>query len=87
MGHKFHVKRHFKFEVEDGAKPWSMLACTVHRRRESLQLGFLFMQHMLLKTPISLCKSCRGSSDLQLYYTHLVALMLQNVEKFSVKHS
>jgi hypothetical protein len=60
MGHNFSVEWHFKFEVEIGEKPWSTPAVVVCRRRESLHLSVQFMQNLLLKTAMSLCKSCRG---------------------------
>jgi hypothetical protein len=45
------------------------------------------MQKSLIKTPMSLCKSCRGLLDLQLCYLPLGSLLLQNWEKNWVKPS
>jgi hypothetical protein len=61
MGHNFHVEWHFKFEVENCVKSWSTPVCTIHRHRENCKVGVQFMRNLLLKTPISLCRSCGGS--------------------------
>jgi hypothetical protein len=68
MGHNFHVERHLRFEVQKGVKPWSTQNDTIHRRHENCQVGMPFVHNMLIKTPIGLFKSCRGSADLQLLY-------------------
>jgi hypothetical protein len=60
MRHNFQVERHLKFEVEMGEKSWSIPSAIIHRRLEKCQVGKPFMQNLLIKTPISLCKSCRG---------------------------
>jgi hypothetical protein len=81
-GHNFHVEWHLRFEVEKGEKPWSMQFITIHQRHG---IGMPFVHNLLIKTPIGLFKSCRGSIDLQLCYSHLGALMLQNLELNPVK--
>jgi hypothetical protein len=85
MGRNFHVERHLKFEVENGVKSWSTPSATIHRCQERSHLGKQFVQNLLIKTYISLFKSCRGSADLQLFYSHLGALILRNLEIKSVK--
>jgi hypothetical protein len=75
-GHNFHVERHLRFELQKGVKPWSTQHYTIHQRHENCQVGMLFVHNLLIKTPISLLKSYRGSVDLQLSYSHVGALML-----------
>jgi hypothetical protein len=56
MGHNFDVESHFKFKVEIGEKSWSMPASTVPIRQEKLHVGKQFLQNLLLKKPLTLCK-------------------------------
>jgi hypothetical protein len=79
--HNFHVGRHFKFEVQVGEKLKSMPTVTISQSRENPQVPLQFMPNCLIKTPISLYKSCRGVLDLQVWYSLLIALWLQNFEK------
>jgi hypothetical protein len=60
MRHNLHIEWHLKFEVENGVKRWSLSSVTIHQRHEKCQVGKPFMQNMLLKTPMSLCRSFRG---------------------------
>jgi hypothetical protein len=58
--HNFAVDWHLKFEEILGEKCFSMCPAPVHRRRVFGQLGIPFLLDPLDKTPISLCKCCRG---------------------------
>jgi hypothetical protein len=80
MGNNFHVERHLRFEVEKGEKPWSMQFITIHRRHGNCQVGMPFVHNLLIKPPIGLFKSCRGSTDLQLLYSNLGALQFNFLE-------
>jgi hypothetical protein len=40
----------------------------------------------MIKTPIDLCKSCRGFTDLQLWLLNLDALQFKKIEKLEIKH-
>jgi hypothetical protein len=68
-----------------GEKLWSTLARTIHRCHENCQVGMPFVHNLLIKPPIGLFKSCRGSADLELSYSHLGALLLRNLEINLVK--
>jgi hypothetical protein len=68
-----------------GEKRWSMQFSTIHQRYENCQVGMPFVPNLLIKTPNGLFKSCIGSTDLQLSYSHLGAIMLQNLEFNSVR--
>jgi hypothetical protein len=50
MGHNFHVKRHFKFGVENGEKLGQLQLSTIHMSRERQQLHQQFMLKRLIKT-------------------------------------
>jgi hypothetical protein len=63
-----------------GEKPWSMLHITIHQGHEICQVGMPFVHNLLIKTPICLLKSCRGSADLQLLYSNLGALQFNFLE-------
>jgi hypothetical protein len=65
-GHNFHVEWHCWFEVQIGENSKSTSAVTVHWSREILHLGIPFVQKLLRKRLYTLCKSGRGSGDLQL---------------------
>jgi hypothetical protein len=83
--HNFYVEWHLRFGVEMREKPWSTLVVTVHRRPENSQVGMHFVHNWLRKRTYALCKSCRGSRDLQLSYYSLGPLMCQNCEKNSIE--
>jgi hypothetical protein len=53
--------------------------------QENCKLGVQFMQNSLLKDPMSLCNSCRGTLDLQLYLFALGVLQFKKLEIFAVK--
>jgi hypothetical protein len=61
--------------VELGDKVWSTLAGTIHQRPENLQVGILFLQNWLSKTPYDICRSCRGIRDIQLSLLPLGSLL------------
>jgi hypothetical protein len=63
--------------------PW----VTIHRRPENSQLGIQFVRKWLRKRPCDLCKSGRGSADLQLWYRMFVTLQFKNLEKNCFKPS
>jgi hypothetical protein len=46
--------------VEIGEKLGQLAAPPVHRDMAAFKVGKPFMQKPLRKTPMSLCKSCRG---------------------------
>jgi hypothetical protein len=83
--HNFHVEWHLRFGVEMREKAWSTLVVTVHWRPESSQVGMHFVHNWLRKKPYALCKSCRGSRDLQLRYRSLWVLQFEFLEKLLVK--
>jgi hypothetical protein len=66
--HNFHVEWHLRFGVEMREKAWSMLVVTIHWRLENNNISMQFVQKRWRKGPCALCKSCRGSRDLQLSY-------------------
>jgi hypothetical protein len=66
-------------------KAWSTLVVTVHRRLENSQVGMHFVHNWLRKRPYAVCKSCRGSRDLQLRYRSLWVLQFEFLEKLLVK--
>jgi hypothetical protein len=59
-GHNFHVEWHFRFWEEIGGKLGQLAVPPVHRDRAAFKVGKPFLQKPLRKTPISLCKNCRG---------------------------
>jgi hypothetical protein len=63
--------------VEMREKAWSTLVVTVHQRLKNSQVGIYFVHNRLRKRPYALCKSCRGSRDLQLRYRSLWALQFK----------
>jgi hypothetical protein len=73
-GHNFLVEWHFCFEVQIGEKCRSTPPGTIHWSRDFCKVPLRFMQNPLIKTLYCLCKSCRGSADLQLCYLALGAL-------------
>jgi hypothetical protein len=62
-----------------------MPPCTIQWSRELCKVPLHFMQNLLIKTLYVLCKSCRGSADLQLCYLARGPLLFQNFEKNSVE--
>jgi hypothetical protein len=68
-------------------KAWSMPMVTIHRRLENSQVGMLFVHKWLRKRPYTLCRSCRGMGDLQLFYYVLGPLLLKNLEQIAVEQS
>jgi hypothetical protein len=46
--------------VEKGEKLGQLLGAIVHRDLAAFKVWQQFMQNPLRKTPMSLCKSCRG---------------------------
>jgi hypothetical protein len=62
-----------------------MPTTTIHQSGGNPQVALQVMPNRLLKTPISLYKSCRGMLDLQLSYLSLRAVRLRNFEKLCVK--
>jgi hypothetical protein len=58
---------------------------TIHQRPKNCQLGMQFVHNWLRKRPYALCKSCRGSKDLQLWYSNVCPLHFNFLEKNSVK--
>jgi hypothetical protein len=85
MGHNFRVERHLRFEVEMGEKAWSTPLGTIHWSREFCKAPLHFMQNLLIKILYGLCKSGRGSADLQLSYSNLGALQFNFLEINPVK--
>jgi hypothetical protein len=83
--HNFHVEWHLRFVVEMREKAWSALVVTIHRCPENSNLGMQFVQKRWRKGPYALCKSCRGSRDLQLWYSNVCPLQFNFFEKNSVK--
>jgi hypothetical protein len=79
-GHNFHVEWHWRFGVEMRENAWSMPLGTIHWRPENNKLCLQFVQEWLRKTIYDLCKSCRGSTDLQLCYLAFEALQFKNFE-------
>jgi hypothetical protein len=67
-GHNFHVEWHYRFEVQSGEKCRSTPPGTIHWSRDFCKVPLHFIQNLLIKTLYGLCKSVRGSADLQLYY-------------------
>jgi hypothetical protein len=84
-GHNFHVEWHCWFEVQISEKLKSTLLVTIHRRPENSHLGIQIVQKWLRKRPYALCESCRGSGDLQLFYSLLGPLLFNYLEFCSVK--
>jgi hypothetical protein len=80
-GHNFHVEWHWRFGVQMGEKCRSTPQVTIHRRPENSQLGMRFVHNWLRKRPYTLCRSCRGIGDLQLWYSPLGPLQFKNLEK------
>jgi hypothetical protein len=62
-----------------------MPAGTIHQGRENCKVALQFMPNRLVKTPVSLYKSCRGMLDLQLCLLHLGALQFKFLLFHSVK--
>jgi hypothetical protein len=69
--HNFHAEWHLIFGVGIREKAWSMLIATIHQRLGICHLGMQFVHNWLIKRPYTLCESCRGSRDLQLWYSNL----------------
>jgi hypothetical protein len=67
-GHNFHVEWHCWFEVQIGEKCRSTPASTIHWSRVFYKVLLRVMQNLLIKTLDGLCKNCRGSANLQLWY-------------------
>jgi hypothetical protein len=67
-GHNVHVEWHCRFEVQIGEKCRSTPPSTIHWSRVFCKLLLHVMQNPLIKTLDGLCKSCRGSANLQLCY-------------------
>jgi hypothetical protein len=84
-GHNFHVEWHCWFEVQSGEKCRSTPLGTIHWSRDFCKVPLCFMQNPLIKILDGLCKSCRGSADLQLCYSALGLLLFQNLKKTSIK--
>jgi hypothetical protein len=59
-GHNFHVDWHFKFWVEIGEKLDGLAVPPVFQNRPTFEVGTMFLQNLLRKTPYSLFESCRG---------------------------
>jgi hypothetical protein len=66
-------------------KAWSTPIATIHRRPETFHLGMRIVHNWFRKRPYALCKSCRGSRDLQLRYRSLWVLQFEFLEKLLVK--
>jgi hypothetical protein len=60
---------------------WSTLLVTIHRRPENLHVGMPFVHNWLRKRTYTLSRNCRGTIDLQLFYSPLGPLMFQNRKK------
>jgi hypothetical protein len=58
---------------------------SIHRRHEKHELCLPFLLKPWIKTPVDLCKSCRGLVDLQLWYRFLSALLFKNFVILVVK--
>jgi hypothetical protein len=83
--HNFHVEWHLRFGVEMRETAWSTPIATIHQRPETSHLGMRIVQNWFRKWPYALCKSCRGSRDLQLRYRSLWVLQFEFLEKLLVK--
>jgi hypothetical protein len=66
-------------------KAWSTPIATIHQRPETCHLGMRIVHNWFRKWPYALCKSCRGSRDLQLRYRSLWVLQFEFLEKLLVK--
>jgi hypothetical protein len=83
--HNFRVEWHLRFGVELREKAWSTLVLTIHRRLENSNLGMQFVQKRWRNGHHALRKSCRGSRDLQLWYSNVCPLQFNFLEKNLVK--
>jgi hypothetical protein len=68
-----------------GEKCRSTPRVTIHKRPESSKLCLQIVHNRLRKRPYTLCKSCRGSKDLQLWYSSVCPLQFNFLEKNRVK--
>jgi hypothetical protein len=68
-----------------GEKCRSTPRVTIHKRPESSKLCLQIVHNRLRKRPYALCKSCRGSRDLQLWYSSVCPLQFNFLEKNRVK--
>jgi hypothetical protein len=79
-GHNFHVEWHCWFEVQIGEKCRSTPVGTIHRSRVFCHVLLRVLNNLLSKTLDDLCKSCRGSLDLQLSCRTFGPLLLKDLE-------
>jgi hypothetical protein len=68
-----------------GEKCRSTPRVTIHKRPENNKLCLQIVHNRLRKRPYALCKSCRGSRDLQLWYSSFSPLQFNFLEKNKVK--